>query len=47
MKLSPEEVLAFEDLVTDLEFTEDKIDEHLDLTLDEEINFLTKYKSLL
>jgi len=47
MKLTSEEMTAFEDLVTDLEFTEDKIDEHLDLTLDEEISFLAKYKSLL
>jgi len=46
-KLLPEEKQAFEDLVTDLEFNEDKIDEHLDLTLDEEIQFLAKYKSLL
>ena len=46
-KLLPEERQAFEDLVTDLEFTDDKIDEHLDLTLDEEMHFLARYKSLL
>jgi len=46
-KLLPEELKAFEDLVTDLEFTEDKIDEHLDLTLDEEMDFLVRYKSLM
>ena len=47
MKLTSEEMTAFEDLVDDLQFNEDKIDEHLDLTLDEEMNFLAKYKSLL
>ena len=45
--LSEEEKMAFEDLVSDLEFTEDKIDEHLDIALDEEMDFLVKYKSLL
>jgi len=49
MEMSEEDRHALEDLVDDLDGldSEDKIDDHLDLTLEDEIEFLTKYKSLL